>query len=80
MQASIFPLKEFNNWKAVTPKTYPAFKTFIVVAYTRCILAQQLRNTEEQQGYTPTSHNMYSVFADIVGTDTTATTTTTLRH
>jgi hypothetical protein len=26
MQASIFLLKEFNNWKAVTPKTYPALK------------------------------------------------------
>jgi hypothetical protein len=24
MQASIFPLKEFNDWEAVTPKTYPA--------------------------------------------------------
>jgi hypothetical protein len=45
MQASIFPLKEFNDWEAVTPKTYPALTTFIAVVYTRCILAQQLRNT-----------------------------------
>jgi hypothetical protein len=45
MQASIFPLKEFNDWKAITPKTYPAFKMFIAVAYTRCILAQHLRKT-----------------------------------
>ena len=26
MQASIFPMKEFNDWEAVTPKTYPALK------------------------------------------------------
>jgi hypothetical protein len=26
MQASIFLLKEFDNWEAVTPKTYPALK------------------------------------------------------
>jgi hypothetical protein len=32
MQASIFPMKEFGDWEAVTPKTYPALKTFIAVA------------------------------------------------
>ena len=26
LQASIFPMKEFNDWEAVTPKTYPALK------------------------------------------------------
>ncbi len=40
MQASIFPLKEFDNWEAVTPKMYPALKTFIMGAYRRCILVQ----------------------------------------
>jgi hypothetical protein len=35
MQASIFPLKDFNNWEAVTPKTYPAFKTLIAAVNTR---------------------------------------------
>jgi hypothetical protein len=73
MQASIFPLKKFDNWEAVTPKTYPALKTFMVAAYTRCVLAQQLCNTAGQQGYVPTSHNMYNVFADKEDTDTTAT-------
>jgi hypothetical protein len=29
MQANIFPLKEFNDWEAITPKTYPVLKTFI---------------------------------------------------
>jgi hypothetical protein len=76
MQASIFLLKEFNNWEADTPKTYPALKTFIATAYIRCILAQQLHNTAGQQGYTPTSHNMYTVFANKDNTDTTATATT----
>jgi hypothetical protein len=76
MQASIFLLKEFNDWEGFTPKSYPALKTFIVVVYTRCILVQQLRNTARQQGYMPTSHNMYNVFADKDNTDTTATATT----
>jgi hypothetical protein len=76
MQASIFPLKEFNNWEAITAKTYPALKTFIAAAYTRHILAQQLRNTARQQGYVPTSHNMYNMFAEEDNKDTTATTMT----
>jgi hypothetical protein len=32
MQASIFPMKEFDDWEAVTPKTYPTLKTFIAAA------------------------------------------------
>ena len=78
MQACIFPLplKEFGDWEAITSKTYPALKTFVTAAYTRCILVQQLRNTAGQQGYAPTSHNMYNVFADKDNTDTTVTKTT----
>ena len=34
MQANIFPLKEFEDWEAITSKTYPALKTFIGGAYT----------------------------------------------
>jgi hypothetical protein len=75
MQVSIFPLKEFDNWEALTPKTYPTLKTFIAVAYTRRILAQQLRITAGQQGYAPPSHNMYNMFANKDNTDTTATAT-----
>jgi hypothetical protein len=55
MQASIFPMKEFDDWEAVTPKTYPALKTFIAAAYTRRILSQQFRNTAGQMGYAPQS-------------------------
>ena len=29
MQSNIFPLKEFDKWDAITPKTYPELKTFI---------------------------------------------------
>ncbi len=76
MQASIFPSMEFNDWEAITPKTYLALKTFIVAVYTRCILAQQLCSTAGQQGCTPTSHNMYNVFTNKDDTDTMATTMT----
>jgi hypothetical protein len=53
MQVSIFSMKEFNDWEAVNPKTYPALKTFIAVAYTCRILSQQLRNTAGQMGCAP---------------------------
>jgi hypothetical protein len=75
MQASIFSLKEFNDWEAIMPKTYSTLKTFIAVAYTRCILAQQIHNTTGQQGYVPLSYNMYNVFTEEDKTDTMDTTT-----
>ncbi len=50
MQFSIFPLKEFNDWEAITPKMYPALKTFIAVAYTHQMLAMQLHNTAGKMG------------------------------
>jgi hypothetical protein len=53
MQSSIFPLKEFDDWEAITPKMYPALKTFIGAAYTCCMLAMQLRNMAGEMGYTP---------------------------
>jgi hypothetical protein len=37
MQANIFPLKEFDDWEAITPKTYTALNTFIASAFTRRI-------------------------------------------
>jgi hypothetical protein len=78
MQASIFPMKEFDDWEAVTLKTYPALKTFIVAAYTRRILSQQLRNTAGQMGYAPQTHNMYAALDgnDDATTATDGTTTT----
>ena len=64
MQTCIFPMKEFNDWEAVTPKTYPALKTFIAAAYTRHILSQQLCNTAGPIGYAPQTHNMYAALDD----------------
>ncbi len=72
MQANIFPLKEFNDWEAITPKTYTALKTFIAGAFTRRILVQQIRNTAGQMGYTP-QNNMYTILGDNDDDDTTAT-------
>jgi hypothetical protein len=61
-QLGIFPLKEFDTWDAITPKSYPALKTFIHEAYTRRLTALQLRNTTGTQGYAPNIHqNMYNV-------------------
>ncbi len=62
MQSGMFPLKEFDMWDAITPKTYPALKTFIHKVYTCCLTALQLRNTTGQQGYVPNNNqNMYNV-------------------
>ena len=41
-QSGIFPLKEFDTWDAITPKTYPTLKTFIQEAYTQHLPALQL--------------------------------------
>ena len=81
MQSSIFPLKEFDEWQAITPKTYPALKTFISTAYTRRLLSQQLCSTAGQMRYTPQTQNMYAVLDDddvTTGTDRTTTTITNL--
>ena len=76
IQASIFPLKEFDDWEAITPKMYPALKTFIAAAYMRCILSQQLQNTAGQMGYVPQNHKMYTVLdADDITTATEGITT-----
>jgi hypothetical protein len=51
LQANIFPLKEFDAWEAVTPKTYPSLKMFIHAAYGRRLTALALRSTSGQNGY-----------------------------
>ena len=45
----------------MTPKTYPALKTFVAYAYTCRILSQWSRNMERQMGYVLQTHNMYTV-------------------
>ena len=72
MQSSIFAVKEFDDWEAITPKTYPALKTFVGAAYICRMLAMQLRSTAGQMGYTPQNQNMYNIFSndnDITATD-----------
>jgi hypothetical protein len=69
-QLGIFPLKEFDTWDAITPKTYPALKMFIHEACTRRLMALQLRNTTGTQGYTPNNNqNMYNVLDKGYDTD-----------
>jgi hypothetical protein len=48
MQSGIFPLKEFE-WEATAVKTYPILKTFIHEAYSRRLMAMQLRNTADSR-------------------------------
>ncbi len=73
MQANIFPLKEFDDWEAITPKTYPALKIFISRAYMRRILAQQLCNTLGQMGYMTMNQNMHASLDGNNNDDTMAT-------
>ena len=80
MQAIIFPLKEFEDWEAITPKTYPALKTFVGGAFLRPILAQQLRNMAGQMGYTTQNNNMYTILANNEDDDETLATDTTLMN
>jgi hypothetical protein len=69
-QSGISPLKEFNTWDAITPKTYPALKTFIHEAYTHRLMALQLCNMTGTQGYAPNNNqNMYNVLDKEYDTD-----------
>ncbi len=51
IQANISPLKEFDTWEAMTPKTYPAPKTFIHEAYSHRLTAMVLCSMSGQNGY-----------------------------
>jgi hypothetical protein len=51
IQANIFPLEEFDSWEAMTPKTYPALKTFIHEAYSNGLTVMALCSTSGQNGY-----------------------------
>ena len=62
LQANVFPLKEFDTWDAVTPKSYPTLKTFIHAAYGRRLTALALCSTSIQNGYA--YQTMYNVLED----------------
>ncbi len=76
LQANIFPLKEFNAWNAVTPKSYPTLKTFIHAAYGHRLTALALRSTFGQNGYA--NQTMYNVLEDGNDDDTNDNTVTTI--
>jgi hypothetical protein len=60
MASKMLPTRDFKNWEAITPKTYPALKTFFHEAYNRCLNAIDLQNTAGGLGYAP-AQNMYNV-------------------
>jgi hypothetical protein len=76
LQANIFPLKEFNAWDAVTPKSYPTLKTFIHVAYGCRLTALVLCSTAGQNEYP--NQTMYNVLEDANDDDTNDDTVTTI--
>jgi hypothetical protein len=76
MQSGIFPLKEFKTWEAMPIKSYPILKLFINEAYSRHLMAMQLRNTASQQGYV--QQNMYNILDVDSGEETDDETTVTL--
>jgi hypothetical protein len=76
IQANIFPLKEFDTWETVTPKTYPALKTFIHAAYGRRLTAMALRSTSGQNEYA--NQTIYNVMADGLDDDSDDDTVTTI--
>jgi hypothetical protein len=68
IQINIFPLKEFNTWEAMTPKTYPALKRITLEAYSRRLMAMALRSMSGQNGY---AHQMiYNVMEAGISDDT----------
>jgi hypothetical protein len=76
LQANIFPLKEFDAWDAVTPKSYPTLKTFIHAAYGHRLTALALCSTSGQNGYT--NQTMYNLLEDGNDDDTDDDTVTTI--
>ncbi len=76
LQANIIPLKEFNAWEVVTPKTYPALKTFIHGAYGCHFKAMALRSTSGQNEYA--NQTMYNVMEAGLDNDTDDDTVTTI--
>jgi hypothetical protein len=76
IQAHIFPLKEFDTWEAVTPKTYPALKMFIHVAYGRRLTAMALCSTSGQNRYA--HQRIYNVMEAGLDDDTDSNTATTI--
>jgi hypothetical protein len=76
LQANIFPLKEFDAWDAVTPKSYPTLKTLIHAAYGRHLTGLALCSTSGQNGYA--NQTIYNVLEEGNEEDTNIDTVTTI--
>jgi hypothetical protein len=76
IQANISPLKDFDTWEEMTPKTYPALKTFIHEAYSRCLLVMALCSTSVQNG--DAHQTIYNVLEAGIDEDTNNGTVTTI--
>jgi hypothetical protein len=76
LKANIFPLKKLDAWEAVTPKTYPALKTFIHAAYGCRLTALALCSTSGQNGYA--NQMIYNVLEEGNDEDTNNNTVTTI--
>jgi hypothetical protein len=76
IQANIFPLKEFDTWEAMTPKTYPALKTFIHKAYSRRFTVMVLRSMSGHNGYA--RQTIYNILEAGIDDDTNNDTVTTI--
>jgi hypothetical protein len=50
-RSDMFPVKEYEDWGAVTPKTYVLLKEHFYKAYTQRLDAIQNGATSGQQGY-----------------------------
>jgi hypothetical protein len=59
-RSGMFPVKEFEDWGAVTAMTYVLLKVHFYKAYTRCLDAIQYGATSGQQGYV--NANQYGAF------------------
>jgi hypothetical protein len=64
MASGIFPVQEFEDWKATANKTYRSLKVFVHGAYARYLVTIQLR-TMGQYGYVANhNNNMFQVLEE----------------
>ena len=73
-RSNIFPVKEYEDWGAVTPKTYIALKRHFYNAYTRRLDAIQNGLTTGMLGYSnPNQYAALTAATDGVGSDSDST-------
>ncbi len=59
-QANIFPVKDFDDWEMVQPKSWAIMKTYFHGAFTRRLNAISMNPTSGQHGYA--NPNPYAIF------------------